>query len=459
MEIDLRAYLRTLYKRRWTAISAFIALVALGVILTALMRPLYQAQTTLFVGDRQVAFEDAQEGVFVRNFSVGFIKSYIEIIKSRSIAQQAIADAQLNLTPGRLQGRLEAKQIVETQVIRMTYKGYDAEQTSRVTNAVADAFVKQIETLDTEGQPAIRVSVIDEAVTPSTPISPRPIRNITLAALLGAMLGVGLAFFVEVLDVTVKSREDVEALGLQLLGSIPFLDTHGETIHLERDLQGHGGEAFRMLRTSIGFINVESPLRSILVTSPAAQEGKTTTALNLAAAYAVGGLRTVLVEADLRRPSLHRVFGMVGTRGLTTAIVGDVGLDEAIVHTDMRNLSVILAGAIPPNPVELLSSEQMTDLLARLERSFDMVIIDSPPLVPVADPAALAGRCGGVVVVARSGKTDRRRLVEAVGVVDRAGGRRLGIVLNCVKPDETDGAYEYYYGYRSDQAPAAAGKE
>ena len=256
---------------------------------------------------------------------------------------------------------------------------------------------------------------------------------------------------------TVKHRDEIEALGLPVLGSVPRLDTHGEDVYLERDTQGIASEAFRKLRTSIGFLNLEVPTRTILVTSALAQEGKTTTSLNLASAYALGGLRTVLVEADLRRPSLHRVFGMVGTRGLTTAIVGDVPLTEAIMHTETRNLSVLVAGAIPPNPVELLGSDQMTDLLERLERMFDIVIVDSPPLVPVADPAALAGRCDGVVIVARAGKTDKRRLVDSARVVERAGGRLLGVVLNFLRSGDTPYEYEYYYGYRAASASTAAG--
>jgi capsular exopolysaccharide synthesis family protein len=149
---------------------------------------------------------------------------------------------------------------------------------------------------------------------------------------------------------------------------------------------------------------------------------------------------------------------MIGTRGLTTAIVGDVPLNDAILHTDMRNLSVLMAGAIPPNPLELLGSDQMTELLSRLQRSFDVVIIDSPPLVPVADPSALAGRCDGVLVVARAGKTDRRRLAQASQVVQRAGGNILGVILNDVRFKDSPGSYDYYYGYTSDHARAGAGK-
>lgn len=459
MELDLRAYARTLLKRKWWAALVLVLFVGGGAFVTSRATRLYQTTTTLLVGERQVAIEQAQEGLFVRNLSFALLKTYVEIVKSRSIAQQAIANTGLQATPGEIRGGLDARAVVDTQVIELTYTGSDRQKAPRIANAVADAFVAQIEQIESAGTPAVQVSIIDRAFTPIAPVSPNPTKNITLATILGLLAGVGVAFLIEHLDVSVKHRDEIEALGFPVLGMIPRLDFKGESVHLERDLQGPGGEAFRMIRTSVGFVNLESPVRTLLVTSAMPQEGKTTTSLNLAAAYAVGGLRTILVEADLRRPSLHRLFGMVGTRGLTTAIVGDVSLQDAVLNTDMRNMAVLMAGAIPPNPVELLGSDQMTELLDRLQRAFDVVIVDSPPIVPVADPAALAGRCDGVVLVCRAGRTDRRRLTQATQVIDRAGGRLVGVVLNDVRVDGSPGSYDYYYGYSSDHARAAAGKD
>jgi capsular exopolysaccharide synthesis family protein len=459
MEFDLRAYVHTLFKRKWYAAGILIVFIFAGVLITVRAPKIYQTQTTLLVGERQVALEQAREGLFVRTLTSGLLKTYAELVKSRSVAQQAIASSGLNITPGQVHTGLDARVVLDTQIITVTYQGRDPARVQRVANAVAAAFVNQIEQIESAGTPAIEVSVVDQAEAPGAPISPNPLRNLTLAVVLGLLAGVGAAFLIDHLDVTVKHREEIESFGFPVLGAIPRLDFKGESVHLERDLQGAGGEAFRMIRTSIGFVNLESPVRTLLVTSAMAQEGKTTTSLNLAAAYAVGGLRTILVEADLRRPSLHRVFGMLGTRGLTTAIVGDVPLQDAILNTDMRNMSVLMAGAIPPNPVELLGSDQMTELLDRLQRSFDIVIVDSPPVVPVADPAALAGRVDGVVLVVRAGKTDRRRLDQASQLLDRAGGRLVGVVLNDVRFDGSPGSYEYYYGYLSDHARAAAGKD
>jgi receptor protein-tyrosine kinase len=260
---------------------------------------------------------------------------------------------------------------------------------------------------------------------------------------------VGLALGRDYLDVTVKNREDAERLGLPVVGQVPKLKTGGAEIYLERDAQDIGGEAFRKLRTSIGFLGVERPIRLLLVTSPIANEGKTTCALNLAVAYADAGYRTLLVEADLRRPSLHKIFGLSGTDGLTTAIIGDTLPGRAIRSGDVPNLQCMIAGAIPPNPVELLESEQMGELLQRLRTQFDMVVVDSPPIIPVADSVALAARSDGVVVVARAGSTHRDRLVDAVRQVERSGGRFLGVLMNDVRPTDSPYEYEYYYAYRA----------
>lgn len=453
VEIDVKRYLRLIRKRKWYALGALAISCAIGLAITASATPTYVAQSSMFIGQRQVSIAQLQAGLQLTNLSSQLIESYTEIVKSRSIAQRAVNDGGLEVTPSQIRSGLQAFAVADTQVIRLLYYATDPDVAERVTNGVARAFAAEIEAVDStdpNAAPAVQVSIIDPAVASSSPVSPNAMRNMSLAGIIGLIVGVGLAFLIEQLDQSVKTREELEQMGLSVLGFIPELDTHGEEVYLEEDTQGLGGEAFRKLRTSIGFLGVESPLKAILVTSAVSQEGKTTLALNLASAYALGGFRTLLVEADLRRPSLHRTFGTYGTRGLTTVIVGAVALEDAVVHTQTRNLSVLLAGAIPPNPVELLASEQMVDVLRRLKSSFDVVIVDSPPLTPVADPAALAGRCDGVVMVARAGKTDRRRLLEGVQIIERAGGRLLGVALNFLTPGQSSYAYEYYYyGYRS----------
>jgi receptor protein-tyrosine kinase len=459
MDLDIRRWFRLLVKRKWYFALGVVGALLLGVLLTVMTTPVYQASSTLFVGQRQITLEELGQGVLVTNLSGRLLKSYAEIIKSRNLAQRAISQSGLSVTPSQIRARLETESLLDTQVIRVTYTDDDPVVAAQVVNAVSRAFVSEIDALsnEVEGTPAVEVSIIDPAVAPTAPIAPNPVRNISLALALGLLAGAGLAFLADHLDQTVKTRDELEKLGLPVLGSVPLLETRDAEVFLERDPQGIGGEAFRKIRTAIGFSGIDHPLKAVLITSSVAQEGKTTLAANLAIAYAQGGFRTLLVEADLRRPSLHRVFGTFGMRGLTTAIVGTVPLDEAVVSTEFRNLSVLLAGAIPPNPVELLGSEQMIDVMRRLRSSFDVLIVDSPPLGPVADPATLAGLCDGVVLVARSGRTDRTKLLDSVQLVERAGGRLIGVAVNFLSPAEAHYDYEYYYGaYRSGTGTEAA---
>lgn len=459
LQLDIRRYLHILRKRWWLIVAAVVVSLAVAGVLTARTPPTYVASTTLFVGQQQVAIEELGQGVALSNLSEDLLASYASIVASRSIAEAAVATSGLQVSPGAVQGSVFAGPIPDTQIIKLSSVHEDPRLAARIANAVAAAFVDEIARIETsggQGEPAVRVSIIDQALEPGSPIAPNPARNMTLALVLGLLAGVGGAFLFDLLDASVKHREELEESGISVVGVIPKLETEGASVYLERDPQVVGGEAFRKLRTSISFMSVDDPVRTILVSSPLSEEGKTTCALNLASAYAQGGSRTLLVEADLRRPSLHQLFGQEGMRGLTTAIIGQTPLAEAIRNTNVANLSVLLAGAIPPNPVELLDSEQMSDVLARLKERFDMVVIDSPPLIPVADPAALANRVDGVIIVARAGSTHRKRLGEAVKIVEHSGAKLLGVLLNGLSPKDAPGEYEYYYSYRSAERPRQA---
>lgn len=421
--------------------------------------PVYQAHAKLFVGQRQIAATEIQQGFQVQQLSQQLLKSYATMIKTRPIAEQAVERDNLPLAPGDLSGTVRADPILDTQLIDLSYESTDPELAQRAVNSIAAAFVTEVERIEApktpNAEPAVKVAIVEPALRPDSPIRPQPRRNVALAFVLGAMLGVGFAFLAEYLDQTIKGREDVEELtGVPVLAAIPKIDTHGSEVYIEKDSQSIGAEAFRKLRTSVQFLGVDHPVQTVLVTSPFAQDGKTTTALNLAVAFAQAGLRTIIVEADLRRPSIHKVFPSDGQRGLTTCLIGRVPLDQAILPTPVRNLSHVPAGSVPPNPAELLSSEHMADVLRQLRSRSDVVVIDAPPLLPVADASALAPRADGVLLVARAGTTQRDRLREASALVGKVGGRLLGIVLNYLKPEDSQYGYYYYgYTYRSEAPP------
>ncbi|HWI52857.1 MAG TPA: CpsD/CapB family tyrosine-protein kinase [Symbiobacteriaceae bacterium] len=204
-------------------------------------------------------------------------------------------------------------------------------------------------------------------------------------------------------------------------------------------------EAYRVLRTNLQFLGLDEPLRTMLVTSATPGEGKSTTVANLAVAFAQTGARVCLVDADLRRPTVAKLFGLDNWSGLTTALIGQAPLTECLRPTDVPGLSVMTSGPIPPNPAELLGSARMSTLLGQLTDSFDMVLVDSPPVLAVTDAAVLAPKVGGVLMVVRSGNVDHRQVTRAKEAIEAVKAKVLGVVLSAVQPEGRDGYYYYYY--------------
>ncbi len=206
-------------------------------------------------------------------------------------------------------------------------------------------------------------------------------------------------------------------------------------------------EAFRTLRTNIQFAGLDQPCRSIVVTSAGPEEGKTTSAANFGVVSAQAGSRVCVVDSDLRRPTLHRLFKLSNTRGLTTALVENLSFAEVAQPTGVPNLSILTSGPLPPNPAELVGSHRMRECLHAAMESFDLVLCDSPPVMAVADATALAAQCDGVIFVIRVGKTPNDVLRRVVDQIDAVKGRILGVVLNRADP-RRDGYYYYYQAYQ-----------
>ena len=299
-----------------------------------------------------------------------------------------------------------------------------------------------------EANSSATVTVISPAVTPKVPIRPRILSNTLLAAALGALAGAGLAFLLEYLDDTVKSPEDLQATGLGAIGVVQRVPGNGKNgasrIFALNEPKSLVAEAHRTLRTNLQFSSLDTPLRSLVVTSAVATEGKTTTAANLAVVMAQAGNRIVLVDGDLRRPSAHKLFGLSNGTGLTTALVEDPrALNGYLQETGIENLRVLTAGPIPPNPQELLGSQRMKELLRRLEEEADIVVLDTPPTLVVSDANVLAARASGVLMVVNAGKTRRAAVRQAVEGLRKVGANVLGCVLNMVST--RGGRSSYYY--------------
>ena len=295
---------------------------------------------------------------------------------------------------------------------------------------------------------ANNVQLMDDAELPGRPFTPNHSRDWLLALVLGLALGVAVAYAVEYLDDTVKLPDGVtRRLKLPLLGLIPAVAGSKPPV-LTGAVPHDFGEAFRSLRTSLVFTNGSPGKRIIAVTSTQPLEGKTTTACNLAVAIALGGSRVMLIDADMRRPGLHRTMGMRNEIGLSHILTGQARLREAVQRTSENNLFVITAGRVPPNPSELLSSERMFQLIANLASGpFDWVIIDTPPVLAVTDAVILAPNMSGLVFVIGAEMTRRAHAERAVQTLQSAKTNIIGAVLNRVDLNRNKYYYSRYYGY------------
>jgi capsular exopolysaccharide synthesis family protein len=295
------------------------------------------------------------------------------------------------------------------------------------------------------------IRIMDEAVVPSSPIKPNPQQNMMLALVLGLALGVGGAFFLEYLDNTIKSPDDVKNhLGVPYLAPIPMVDE----AHGERELVSHAfpkstaSEAFRGLRTNILFSSADHPPQVILVSSPGPGDGKTLSSINLAITMAQYGSKVLLLDGDLRRPRIHKIFGLSRDNGVSNVLAGSVDQNAAVIQsTDIPNLSVITSGPVPPNPSELLGSKRMTKFLDMLRERYDRIIIDCTPVTAVTDASVLASFVDGVVVVLKANESTKEVARSALEGLDRVKAKVLGVVLNAVDLSKESSYYYHYYYY------------
>jgi polysaccharide biosynthesis transport protein len=311
--------------------------------------------------------------------------------------------------------------------------------------------------------------IVDSARPPLAPIEPNIPRNLLFAFVLGLASGVGLAFLLEGLDNTIRTTEQAQIIsGLAPLGMIPLgsksaregpnpkrlvIASSKEAVELVTQVrpQSQMAESYRALRTSLLLSSLGSPPKIIMVTSALPQEGKTTTSINCAVVLAQKGVRVLLIDADLRRPSIHKTLGMGPRTGLSNVLTGSTTLEQAITRTSiLPNLYVLPAGTPPPNPAELLASTNMRDVLAQLREEYDHVVVDTPPSLSVTDAVVLSPRADAVVLVIRSGHTTKQALRRARDILAQVNAKVVGVLLNAVDLSSPD--YYYYYEYQGKYA-------
>jgi len=448
--MELRDYLRAVRKRWWLVAGSIVIALGAAMLVTTLTPPKYSASVTFFVGTQTKGVSDAYQGSL---FSQQRIKSYADLLTSDRLAQAIVDNDPMGRTADQVQESITANAIPDTVLLEATVTDGDRARALRLSQGLAKQFVALVQTLETppgSDVPTVWVEVIAGPTLAAKPVSPTPVRNAGLALVLGLVLGVGAAVLRETLDTSVKSAPALaELTGAAVLSTVP-VDSRAKRAPLI--VAGSAGsvraEALRQLRTNLQFVNVDAPARAIAVTSAVPGEGKTTTACNLAIVFAEAGKRVVIVDADLRRPRVAEYLNVEGAVGLTNVLAGQATVDDALQQWGTSGVFVLPAGSIPPNPSELLGSRNMEALLASLRQGFDVVIVDTPPLLPVTDGAVAATIVDGTVLVFRCGKTTTAQARSAADALAAVDARVLGCVLNMV-PRKSSGAYTYYdYGSR-----------
>lgn len=491
--VDIRHFVRVLRRRKGVVAVATLLVLGVSLALSLLKTPVYAAEAQLLLQSRS-------ESLFASAPSEGddrdrTVRNELLLVESESV--RAAVRRELGTAPD-----VSARARGSTDVIIVRAESTDAGRAATIANSYANAYIGyrrqqavdellqmaqqiqtklgdlqgQIDTLPSGSQEDALVDqqnlfrqrldqlqvdaplrsggaqMVSRATTPGSPFTPKPFRAGLRALGVGLLFGMACAFFVEYLDDSVKSKEDVERLvpGLSVVGLIPAVTTwtaeeEARVISLEEP-KSSAAEAYRTLRTSIQFLALENPVRSLQVTSPGPREGKTTTLVNLGVALARAGQRVIIVCCDLRRPRVHEFFGLDNSSGLTSVLLGKVPLTAALQPVPAQpRLSLLASGPLPPNPSELLSSRRTADVLTSLQAEADVVLVDAPPVLPVTDALVLSGRVDATLVVCVAGATTGKDMARTMELLGQVGAPVLGAVLNGITSDIAYGGAEGYY--------------
>jgi receptor protein-tyrosine kinase len=452
--LNLQDFVKLL-RARWVSVCLTTLIGILGAVaVTLLTTPLYQASTRLFVSTS--AGSSVTEMYQGNLFSQQRVDSYAELIMGETLAQRTIDKLGLDMTAGKLQENIKAAGKADTVLISVQVLDESPVRARDIANTLSDEFVamvRELETPENGATPDARVVVEQRASIPDSPVVPKTMRNIAAGLGLGLLLGIGFAVLRDVLDNTVKDRETLEQItGAGTVGSIPLDKERRKHAAISFDTDNSPiAEAFRKLRTNLQFLAIDNPPRVIVITSSTPSEGKSTTAINIALTLAEAGSNVLLIDGDLRRPTVHKYLDLVGSVGFSSVLSGGATLEDALQDTSFSGLTVLAAGTIPPNPSELVGSLRARKLLSELRSKYDYVIVDSAPLLAVTDAAVLAAGADGVLIMTRFGQTRREQLTHAVGSLEDVGATILGAVFT-MTPSRGNGSYSYNYYYAEDNS-------
>lgn len=459
--MTLRAYLRIL-KERWKLVALFTALsFLLALVVTELTQKSYQADAQVYVASNGNSDPLAQnQGAAYVQYQVS---TFAAIIDSPDVLAAVKRDLNLNISDQELKDKISATAPPAQSLVVVHATDSSASQAAAIANSAARAFTTVVETYTTPKGgtvSTVRLFVTDPAHAPGSPVSPNRLLNLALGLMLGLLLGASLAVARDILDNRIKDVDELSkvsnAPAMGVIVEDPKTERH--VIATRAGTRNIRAENYRQLRANLQFANVDEHPRVIAVTSSVPTEGKTTVAINLASTLAEAGFSVCLVDADLRRPTVAKVLGLLSPVGLTSVLIHQIELSEAMQNAG-SSFYVLTSGPTPPNPSEVLASSFVRGVIRSLLDKVDYVVIDTAPLLPVADGAEVAALADGTLLVARHGLTTDAHIKRSVHNLDRVDAKLLGVVLNRIPAKRNDNVYGYTYYRNENEAPTHARPE
>lgn len=446
-ELELKQIVAALRAAWWLPLVGLVVGggVALGI--TLLQTPIYASSTQLLVSASGA--QSPSQALQASQLAEQRAAAYTRLVAGQDMAERIIASLDLDMTPGEVRREISAN--ADSVLIDVTVLDPSPQRAQSIAQALGTEFPQYVADLETRGESGpspIEVTVTDRPAVSGTPASPDPVRNVALGLLAGLVAGIAVTLLRDRLDRSVKDDDTLaELLGAPVIGHVVRDDKLEHDHVVDRGTAGgQSGENFRQIRNNLQWLNVDRPPKVILLTSPLPSEGKTTIAINLALALVDSGRRVVVIEADLRKPKVTEYLGLVRGVGLTNVLAGSAQHEEVVQAYADRDLWVLAAGPKPPNPGELLGSSQMHSLIEKLRGEYDFVLIDAPPVLPVADVSGLAASVDGLLLSVRHGKTGPEQLRQTATVLQRVKATTLGVIFNMAPEQSSAGYGGYGYG-------------
>lgn len=483
LEIDLQQVFGALLNKAWLiGIVAVVCAVVTLVGTLLFITPTYKSSAMFYVNNNSMSLGDVASSITSSDISAsrGLVKSYIVILKTRETLNDVIDYAELDRTYAEIMGMISAEAVDSTEIFRVTVTSPDAEEAEKIANAIAYILPKRITSI-VEGTSA---KVVEAAVQSARPSSPSYTKNTMIGLLLGLVLSAGVVVLKTILDTTIRKEEDIiQTTQYPILAAVPDMEAPGKgnsnysydrdkkhaalqagkkSGMIGRDMDFVAAEAYKLLRTKLQFAFAdENDSHVIGISSSLSGEGKSLSAVNLAYSLSQLGKRVVLIDCDMRRPTLAEKLKIQKKPGLSNFLTGQCRVEELIQFCNIRGdenaFRVIAAGPNPPNPIELLSSEKMTKFLAGLRKICDYVILDLPPIGEVSDALAVASNTDGVLLVVRQNLCEKNILADTIRQLEFVDAKVLGVVYNCAEEGGKGYYKKYYKSYYNQSNSATAG--